>query len=291
MGTRKTRTPTERSSPVDTVMQLLTERQKYETWLEELEAKKDSTPAKVFERVRKDYLERLQDVIDQLKQHTATMQEHADGLAGKLKELEDTEDEAKETLAESELRAKVGEITEAEWETLQRKTQRELTKLKESQLQIAGDLSKIKELLAGLGKPQAAKPRNTAEMNELEFLKSVVGSTPSAPPLSSSTPTSVAAQPQAPESAPPSVAPTPSAAAPSASAPSAAAPSAPAPSAPASSPAAPKPTPSSVPTTTGPLGKAQIADQPKTLKCPECGSMNYPSEWYCERCGAELTVG
>jgi hypothetical protein len=26
----------------------------------------------------------------------------------------------------------------------------------------------------------------------------------------------------------------------------------------------------------------------KTLKCQECGIMNYPTEWYCERCGAEL---
>lgn len=29
-------------------------------------------------------------------------------------------------------------------------------------------------------------------------------------------------------------------------------------------------------------------EQPKTLKCVECGAMNYPTEWYCERCGAEL---
>ncbi|HEX6059556.1 MAG TPA: hypothetical protein VFZ11_11130 [Gemmatimonadaceae bacterium] len=28
----------------------------------------------------------------------------------------------------------------------------------------------------------------------------------------------------------------------------------------------------------------------KTLRCAECGSMNYPTEWYCERCGAELTT-
>jgi hypothetical protein len=26
----------------------------------------------------------------------------------------------------------------------------------------------------------------------------------------------------------------------------------------------------------------------KTLKCAECGALNYPTEWYCERCGAEL---
>jgi len=30
--------------------------------------------------------------------------------------------------------------------------------------------------------------------------------------------------------------------------------------------------------------------QVKTLQCTECKAMNYASEWYCERCGAELTV-
>lgn len=28
----------------------------------------------------------------------------------------------------------------------------------------------------------------------------------------------------------------------------------------------------------------------KTLKCSECGSFNYPTEWYCERCGGELAA-
>jgi len=28
--------------------------------------------------------------------------------------------------------------------------------------------------------------------------------------------------------------------------------------------------------------------QQKTLKCGECGTLNRPTEWYCERCGAEL---
>jgi hypothetical protein len=31
-------------------------------------------------------------------------------------------------------------------------------------------------------------------------------------------------------------------------------------------------------------------EQVKTLKCSECGSMNYPTEWYCERCGGELAA-
>jgi uncharacterized OB-fold protein len=28
----------------------------------------------------------------------------------------------------------------------------------------------------------------------------------------------------------------------------------------------------------------------KTLKCTDCGAMNRPTEWYCERCGAELAA-
>ena len=31
-------------------------------------------------------------------------------------------------------------------------------------------------------------------------------------------------------------------------------------------------------------------EQVKTLKCAECGNMNYPTEWYCERCGGELAA-
>jgi len=28
----------------------------------------------------------------------------------------------------------------------------------------------------------------------------------------------------------------------------------------------------------------------KSLKCQECGTLNMPTEWYCERCGAELAA-
>lgn len=36
--------------------------------------------------------------------------------------------------------------------------------------------------------------------------------------------------------------------------------------------------------------KGRSANATKTLKCAECGSMNRPTEWYCERCGAELAA-
>jgi len=38
------------------------------------------------------------------------------------------------------------------------------------------------------------------------------------------------------------------------------------------------------------LPKEGGQDQVKTLKCQECGTLNYPTEWYCERCGAELAA-
>jgi hypothetical protein len=38
------------------------------------------------------------------------------------------------------------------------------------------------------------------------------------------------------------------------------------------------------------LRAAGAIAQTKTLKCTECGAMNYPTEWYCERCGAELAA-
>jgi len=28
----------------------------------------------------------------------------------------------------------------------------------------------------------------------------------------------------------------------------------------------------------------------KTLRCTECGTYNLPTEWYCEKCGAELSA-
>jgi hypothetical protein len=36
-----------------------------------------------------------------------------------------------------------------------------------------------------------------------------------------------------------------------------------------------------------------VNDEPepvRTLKCRECGTMNLPTEWYCESCGAELAA-
>jgi uncharacterized OB-fold protein len=33
-----------------------------------------------------------------------------------------------------------------------------------------------------------------------------------------------------------------------------------------------------------------VSDAARSLKCQECGWMNYPTEWYCEKCGGELAA-
>ena len=63
MPPRKRTPASESASALEAVTRLMTERQKYEQWLRELDEKKDSTPEKVFVRVREDYSTRLQEVV------------------------------------------------------------------------------------------------------------------------------------------------------------------------------------------------------------------------------------
>jgi hypothetical protein len=299
-GGRRSRTPSvDRTSPLDAVTRLVEERGKYEQWLDELEEKKDSTPPKVFDRVRQDYLTRLQAVVDQLREHTATLQEHAANLVAKLRELEANEQEITDELSETELRANVGEITAAEWEATKRKAQREVVKLKEQQETVADDLIRIRDVLSDepVADEEEEAPRTSADFDELEFLKSVVGSTgtPASTPKVPATPTPPA-KPATPSSGvpvrntPPGVGQTAERRTPSGGAapqpraiPAGASPSA---------PIEPKPPAEKkkVDTPDNALGlrSSDMAEQPKTLKCNECGTMNYASEWYCERCGGEL---
>lgn len=43
-------------------------------------------------------------------------------------------------------------------------------------------------------------------------------------------------------------------------------------------------------TANGSARASNAGDQQKTLRCTECGTMNFPTEWYCERCGGELAA-
>lgn len=53
-------------------------------------------------------------------------------------------------------------------------------------------------------------------------------------------------------------------------------------------PADPRPAPP--PAAEPPRERTAPSGGQKTLKCGECGTLNRPTEWYCERCGAELAA-
>jgi hypothetical protein len=40
----------------------------------------------------------------------------------------------------------------------------------------------------------------------------------------------------------------------------------------------------------GPAESEPVESVARTVRCGECGAMNRPLEWYCEKCGAELTA-
>ena len=41
---------------------------------------------------------------------------------------------------------------------------------------------------------------------------------------------------------------------------------------------------------TGPTPDPATVAATRTLRCGECGAMNKPLDWYCEKCGAELSA-
>ena len=61
---------------MDALNALMEERNRYEQWLAQLDARKGTTPTHVFSRVRGDYEARLTKVLDQLAGRATELQEH-----------------------------------------------------------------------------------------------------------------------------------------------------------------------------------------------------------------------
>jgi hypothetical protein len=253
------------SKSTTTIQRLLDERRQYEAWIARLAGAEDATPEGVRVRVKADYEARLKAVTEELKAHadgarqTIELKQHA------RLELQQKEAQAAERLSEAELRHAVGEYDDAQWSQVHKDVLAELVVVREELQAVDADLAKLEELVT------------------------IVRSSPRP-----------AVRPQA----------TP--------------PAAPVPPKPQSRPAppshldelafiksvtedekgAPSPKRASgaqyqplVPDTQGRGGSTPAssstpaeAEERRTLKCRECGTMNLPTEWYCEQCGAELAA-
>lgn len=304
-------------NPVDAIAGLMQERQRYENWLATLEAKRSVTPPHVFERVKADYETRLRAVTEQLMGRAADIRDTLGALTARLARAQQEESAKRDAHYEAELRADVGELDADEWKAMQRAYEQEIASIARERETIAVEVARLNQILAmtdgrgseprretppagsGATAPAAAAngsghPQQGGRgFDELAFLKSVVD-----PHESRRGGGGGANRPPAPEAArgggrdadggsAPSRSPTPGVG-------SQRQPTEPRPTFDQAAPQQPaEGAPEKPRTDTGSVPaflKDVPSEQSKTLKCAECGSMNFPTEWYCERCGSELAA-
>ncbi|HSA55754.1 MAG TPA: Ran-binding zinc finger domain-containing protein [Gemmatimonadaceae bacterium] len=287
------------STSMDALSALLEERRRYETWIAQLDARRTETPGHVFDKVRADYDHRLRGVTDQLRARAAEVESSCENLAERVNALQAEENARRDERAEAEIRSAVGEYHPEHAREMLARCDEEIGRIASERTTLAGELTRMQEILMlarrpveSAPAPRAAAPTpapqaapaappaaadGAAGFDELKFLESVVrpeGSPLATQPAGSAPPPPPQAQAMA------NVADFLSPAhrtAPSAE--------------PLQSRGAPARGASTTPArSTPPFLKDMPTEQVKTLKCQECGTMNYPTEWYCERCGGELAA-
>jgi len=265
------------------IQRLLEERRQYEAWIARLNNAADATPGHVRARVRADYEARLAAVIEELKAHGESAREAIEQKKQLRGELQKKEALAADKLTETELRHAVGEYDEAHWSQVHKDVLAELVSVREDLQAVEADIQKLEELdtlvgtqAAGVAPrvgPFATRPAPTptptptpppsppvakpvarfppTHVDELAFIKSVTEDETTAP--SPRRASGAQFQPAVPGDAPRTPPPAPV-------------------------PAAPEP---------GPVANDE---EDRTLRCKECGTMNLPTAWYCEQCGAQLSA-
>ncbi len=273
---------------LDALNGLLKERQRYEEWLAALEEKRANTPESVYQRVQADYQTRLREVSGKLAERAGELRENIDALAIRLEDISRQENQQREARQEAELRAAVGEYTDKQWKEIGGAWDKELARLVKDKSAVDLQLNELKRIFAASVQERqsevAAQPRPSSG-----------DGSGSRPPISPVVPRP--AVPEPPTLNPPSRVEQAGPARPQSQSPS---------NSPARSPFDEFPVlrPGSGSTSTPPQTTTAVATPPsvpksapdprseqhKTLKCPECGAANYPTEWYCERCGGELAT-
>ena len=288
-------TPSETDTTIEALLQ---RRAQYEQWLARLDAAGDKAPPAVRQRVRADYEARLKGVIDELRGHAATITGELERHRGTQAELDRECKQAEEALAEAEVRHAVGEYSEDEWRSISDRSQSNLGRLRQELSAVGNEISRLAEVQSLIvaaprpaGTPPSVQPPvpEPVLQPELEIERGTPPPSPSPHPApAASRPTPTPRREPAPAPPPPgdelaflkSVSeeerkPSSRRASNPGGGPGHSASRAAEAPAPAAAPAAP-------------AGKTATSTGAKTLKCSECGTLNRPTEWYCERCGGEL---
>src|SRR3954470_933423 len=140
-------------SSLTTVETLMAERRKYESWLEALEARRQSTPERVFTRVHGDYHDRLDAVIQQLREHTEGLRAELASLTSRLSSLETDQQQRRDERAEAELRAHVGELSPDAWRDIANEADRAIDALTARHGELERERLRTRELLNEAERP------------------------------------------------------------------------------------------------------------------------------------------
>jgi len=295
-------------SPLAQVDHLLRQREQYEQWLARLDATGSKAPDAVRQKVRSDYQSRLDAVLVELRSHASSVEDALSAHNEALATLEARQADIQERLAEAEIRHTVGEYTDDEWGAVGAEAEAALDEIGRRIGAEQGEVTRLSAVLQLVAKPAA--PAAAAPAPTLRVVTPMPGPAVVEPEA-----------PAAPVSGAPRFVPKTPGAMPRASTPMPPAPKA---AAPVDELAFLKSVTGEHPTTrkapakkvsdSGPMRAIDIAQDPpavavdgesseappmarpgaasnaKTLKCGECGTLNRPTEWYCERCGAELAA-
>jgi hypothetical protein len=271
---------------LDALNGLLKERQRYEEWLAALEDKRANTPDSVYQRVQGDYQTRLREVSSKLAERAGELRENIDALTIKLEEITRQETQQREARQEAELRAAVGEYTDKQWKEIGGAWDKELARLLKDKSAVDAQLSELNRIFGLSIKEKQSEAAALARGSSGDGFRA---------PISPVLPR--AAVPQPPTLNPPARVEQPPASRTQTPSPAASPPRSPFDQFPVLRPGGSSTppqtttavaTPPSVPKSGG--ANDPRSEQHKTLKCPECGAANYPTEWYCERCGGELAT-
>jgi hypothetical protein len=271
-----------------TIEALLEERSKYEEWILRLDTSGDKASPAVRERVRGDYEARLESVMEQLRARGTAIAEELERQHASQAELDRERRSAEEALAEAEVRHTVGEYSEDEWRRLNEQSRKNIEQLRGRLRALGAEITRLNEIQALIAAPRggsaaplspppappsrAPRPEIIEQSPFVTHLAEEPNLTPPPKVGTESVPVDELAflksvsddEPSRPTRRPSN-------------------PSMPA----ATATATPRvPEPAAAPSSPSPSKAA--SGVAKTLKCGECGTLNRPTEWYCERCGAEL---
>jgi hypothetical protein len=291
-------------SPLAQVDRLLQQREQYEQWLARLDSTGSKAPDAVRQKVRSDYQARLEAVLVELRSHVSAVEMALSGHNEAMASLEARQTDIQERLAEAEIRHAVGEYTDDEWSAVGAEAEAALEEIGRRIGAEQGEITRLSAVLHLVAKPAPPPPAPAPTLRTPTPMPEPVAAEPEAPaPSPSGAPRFVPKTPGAIPRAGGTMPPPPKPAAPvdelaflKSVTGEQQVPRKPPPRKSDSGPMRAIDIGQEPPAVAVDNGDASLAARPgaasnvKTLKCGECGTLNRPTEWYCERCGAELAA-